>query len=69
MGRTQTHQQKNGGRHTLRASKIHADSRTQRERTRGDAERVALAEELETIDAILSENYDGLLNYKAESGE
>lgn len=70
---TQTHQQKNGGRHTLRKSIIHEDSRTQRERERGDRERkaveYALESELEETDHILEQNMEALSNYTQQGGE
>lgn len=46
--------------HRLRASEVHEDTRTQRERDRGAKERAALDDEmddlLEDIDAVLEEN-------------
>ena len=54
-------------------TEVHQDSRTQRERERGDKERAALDDamdgELDEIDRILEENAEALANYQAEGGE
>lgn len=56
-----------------RATEVHGDSRTKRERERGAAERAALAQELDDLldelEDIIEQNEEVLTNYKQQGGE
>lgn len=56
-----------------RATEVHKDSRTQRERTRGDADKAALAEALddllEEVDEIIEQNEQVLTYFRQQGGQ
>jgi len=52
-----------------RAEQVHEDSRTQRVRERGAAEKAALDEILDEIDQIIEENREALENYEQMGGQ
>lgn len=73
MGQRRTHQDRPKG-HRLRASQVHEDTRTSRERDRGAKERAALDQEmddlLEEIDGVLEQNAEEFVKgYVQKGGE